>query len=178
MTATIAETPPADRRIRAPRFLLAIPSWIWYAAFFAVPVALVIVSSFGQKVAGSAGRVDLSNPNLDQYSEALSDTFFTVLKQGMRTSIIGTALCLLIGLPFAYFLAVKVSERRRGLLLVLLMIPFFTNFLIRTLAWRIVLAPKGLIYNTLVDWGLLGSRLDVLAAGSACRSASSTTTCR
>ena len=60
-------------------------------------MALVIVSSFGQKVAGSAGRVDLSNPNLDQYSEALSDTFFTVLKQGMRTSIIGTALCLLIG---------------------------------------------------------------------------------
>src|SRR5688572_16038952 len=99
MTATIAETPPAERRIRAPRFLLAVPSWIWYAAFFAVPVALVIVSSFGQKVAGSAGRVDLSNPNLDQYSEALSDTFFTVLKQGMRTSIIGTVLCLLIGLP-------------------------------------------------------------------------------
>ena len=162
MTATIAQGPPAERRIRAPRFLLAIPSWIWYVAFFAVPVALVIISSFGQKVAGSAGRVDLSNPNLDQYSDALSDTFFTVLKQGMRTSIIGTVLCLLIGLPFAYFLAVKVSERRRGLLLVLLMIPFFTNFLIRTIAWKIVLAPRGFLSNLLIDWGLRDTPIQLL----------------
>jgi spermidine/putrescine transport system permease protein len=162
VTATIAETPPSGRRVRPPRFLLAIPSWIWYAAFFAVPVALVIVSSFGEKVAGSAGRVDLSNPNLDQYSEALSDTFFTVMKQGMRTSIIGTVLCLLIGLPFAYFLAVKVSERRRGLLLVLLMIPFFTNFLIRTIAWKIVLAPRGFLSNLLIDWGLRDTPIQLL----------------
>ena len=162
MSATIAGPPPAKRGFRAPKFLLAVPSWIWYVLFFAIPVALVVVSSFGTKVPGSAGRVDLSNPNLDQYREALGDTFFTVLRQGMRTSIIGTVLCLLIGLPFAYFLAVKVSEKRRGLLLMLLMIPFFTNFLIRTVAWKIVLAPRGFIANTLIDWGIRDTPIQLL----------------
>ena len=167
MTATIAEPPPDKRGIRAPKFLLAAPSWIWYVIFFAVPVALVVVSSFGEKVAGSAGRVDLSSPNLDQYREALGlgdadNTFFTVLKQGMRTSIIGTTLCLFIGMPFAYYLAVKVSEKWRGLLLMLLMIPFFTNFLIRTIAWKIVLAPRGFIANTLIDWGIRDTPIQLL----------------
>ena len=167
MTATIAGPPPVKRGIRAPKFLLAVPSWIWYVIFFAVPVALVVVSSFGEKVQGSAGRVDLSNPNLEQYREALGlgeadNTFFTVLQQGMRTSIIGTTICLLIGLPFAYFLAVKVAEKWRGLLLMLLMIPFFTNFLIRTIAWKIVLAPRGFISNTLIDWGVRDTPIQLL----------------
>jgi spermidine/putrescine transport system permease protein len=162
MTATIAGPPPDKRRLRAPKFVLAIPSWIWYAAFFAVPVLLVVISSFGEKVQGSPGRVTLDNPNFAQYEAALSDTFFTVLKQGMRTSIIGTFLCLVVAFPIAYFLAVKVSERRRGLLLALLMIPFFTNFLIRTIAWKIVLAPNGFLSNLLIDWGLRDSGIKVL----------------
>jgi spermidine/putrescine transport system permease protein len=148
--------------MRAPKFLLAIPAWIWYVVFFAVPVALVVVSSFGQKVPGSAGRVELSDPSFDQYREALSDTFFTVMRQTMRTAIVGTALCLVVAFPVAYYLATKVSPRFRGLLLGLLMIPFFTNFLIRTLSWRIVLAPQGFLSNWLVDVGVRDTPLQVL----------------
>ncbi|MFA5775575.1 MAG: ABC transporter permease, partial [Ilumatobacteraceae bacterium] len=73
-----------------------------------------------------------------------------------------TALCLVISLPVAYYLATKVSESKRGLLLALLIVPFFTNFLIRTMAWRIVLAPKGFVSNLLVDWGLRDSGLNLL----------------
>ena len=79
----------------------------------------------------------------------------------MRTTLLGTALCLLIAFPLAYLLAIKL-HRGKGLVLALLAIPFFTNFLIRTLAWRIVLAPKGLISNTLLDWGLINQRLNLL----------------
>jgi len=162
--ARVAEPrPPAagrTRRLRAPRFLLAIPAWLWWAAFFVVPVALVVVSSFGEKVQGSAGRVSLDDPSLGRYRDALDD-FRTTLLQGMRTSLTGTALCLLIGFPVAYFLAVKV-RRRKGLLLALLMIPFFTNFLIRTVAWRIVLAPKGFLSNLLIDWGWRDRGLEIL----------------
>ena len=65
-------------------------------------------------------------------------------------------------LPLAYLLAIKI-QHGKGLVLALLAIPFFTNFLIRTLAWRIVLAPKGLISNTLLDWGLIDEqRLNLL----------------
>ena len=58
-------------------------------------------------------------------------------------------LCLLIGFPFAYWLAVKVSAKWRGLLLGLVIVPFWTSFLIRTVAWRIVLAPEGFISHWL-----------------------------
>jgi len=161
LAETIAAPPPA-RRSRVPRFLLAVPSWIWYALFFLVPVVLVIVSSFGEKIPGSAGRVSLSNPSLERYREAFGSTFFQVMKQTIYTTLIGTTLCLLIGLPLAYYLATKVSVRWRGLLLALLMIPFFTNFLIRTLAWRIVLAPRGFVSNFLIDHNLRDQPLHLL----------------
>jgi spermidine/putrescine transport system permease protein len=158
---TIAAPPPA-RRSRVPRFLLAVPSWIWYALFFLVPVVLVIVSSFGQKIPGSAGRVSLSNPSLERYREAFGSTFFKVMKQTIYTTLIGTTLCLVIGLPLAYYLATKVSVKWRGLLLAALMIPFFTNFLIRTLAWRIVLAPRGFLSNFLIDHNLRDQPIHLL----------------
>ena len=148
-----------------PKFGLALPASLWWVVFFMVPVVLVIAASFGSKVPGSAGRVSYSTLTLQNYRDALAGgfngTFFKVLIQGMRTTVLGTALCLLIAFPLAYLLAIKV-RRGKGLVLALLAIPFFTNFLIRTLAWRIVLAPKGLISNTLLDWGLINHRLSLL----------------
>jgi len=169
MTIAIGTSNPATvtrSRLRLPKFGLALPAMLWWIVFFVVPVVLVIAASFGSKVPNSAGRVSYSELSMDNYDEALSGgldgTFFTVLKQGMRTTLVGTALCLLIAFPLAYLLAVKL-QRGKGIVLALLAVPFFTNFLIRTLAWRIVLAPKGLISNTLIDWGLIGNRgLDLL----------------
>ena len=152
-------------RLRLPKFILAVPAWAWWVAFFLVPVVLVIAASFGSKVPNSAGRVSYDHLSLDNYREAVEggfDGLFTkVLVQGMRTTILGTFLCVVVAFPLAYLLATKI-KRGKGIVLALLAIPFFTNFLIRTLAWRIVLAPKGLISNTLVDWGLLNRRLDLL----------------
>ncbi|MFZ4810825.1 MAG: ABC transporter permease subunit [Ilumatobacteraceae bacterium] len=164
-TTSAAATAPAKRRTRLPNFLLAIPAGGWWVAFFVVPVVLVIAASFGEKVPGSAGRVSYSNLTLGNYREALAgglDGLFTkVLLQGMRTTILGTFLCLVIAFPIAYLLAVKVKAGK-GLVLAALAVPFFTNFLMRTLAWRIVLAPKGLISNTLLSWGLIDERLQLL----------------
>ena len=152
-------------RARVPRFGLALPASLWWLAFFVVPVVLVVAASFGSKVPNSAGRVSYSSLSLDNYREALEGgldgTFFKVLIQGMRTTVLGTALCLLIAFPLAYLLAIKI-RRGKGIVLALLAVPFFTNVLIRTLAWRIVLAPKGLISNTLLDWGLINQRLNLL----------------
>lgn len=163
MTGAVATT--ANRRGRLPRFALALPVWVWWALFFAVPVILVVVASFGTKVPNSPGRVSYDQFTLDNYREALAggfDGLFTkVLVQGMRTTVLGTILCLVIAFPIAYLLAVKVRVGK-GIVLGLLAVPFFTNFLMRTLAWRIVLAPKGLISNTLVDWGVLDRGLQVL----------------
>lgn len=164
MTATIGAQsgPPRSRfRLRAPRFLLAIPSFAWYLFLFVVPVALVVVNSFGSKIAGVPGKVDLSSPGLDRYRDVVNGSFTTVLKQTMRTSILGTALCLLISLPVAYYLAFKVGPKAKTIVLALLMVPFFTNYLLRTLAWKIVLQPKGFVSNFLQDthWFTFGQAL-------------------
>ena len=155
-------TPPRKRRSFVPKFALAVPSSLWYIGFFVVPLVFIVVYSFGSKIQGTAGDVDTSHPTLARYGDALSSTFFQVLKQTLRTSIIGTALCLLIGFPVAYFIAVKVPPRWRGVLLGLVIIPFWTNYLIRTIAWRIVLSPKGFFSNWLQDVGLRDSNIQLL----------------
>ena len=67
-------------------------------------------------------------------------------------------MCLLIGLPVAYFAAFKVSEKWKTIILALVVIPSFTSFLIRTVAWRIPLAPNGEFSRWLTDIGLVGDR--------------------
>lgn len=148
-------------RMRWSLSLLASPLLLWCIFLFIIPISLILVNSFGTKVLGSPGQVDLSDPSLDRYREALSGSFRSVLGQTITTSLTGTALCFAIGLPVAYFLAFKVNQRAKVAVLVLFMIPFFTNFLLRTLSWRIVLQPNGLISNFLQDdhWFTFGQVL-------------------
>lgn len=164
MTSALAapvDPPPQKFRLHAPKFALAIPAFVWYAFLFVIPVALVIVNSFGSKLQGTPGKVDLSSPGLDRYREVVNGDFTDVLRQTMKTSLLGTALCLLISLPIAYYLAFKVGPRAKVAVLALLMVPFFTNFLLRTLAWKIVLQPKGFVSNFLQDshWFTFGQAL-------------------
>ena len=63
---------------------------------------------------GSAGDVDTGPPTLDNYGDALSATFFQVLRPTLRIAIIGTVLCLLIGFPLAYFIAVRCLRAGAG----------------------------------------------------------------
>ncbi len=162
MAATLGAQPPRQRTwLRAPKFALAIPSFVWYAFLFIVPVALVVVNSFGKKISGAPGKVDLSSPNLDRYHEVVSGSFRSLLKQTMFTSLLGTTLCLVISLPVAYLLAFKVGPKAKTAVLALLMVPFFANFLLRTLAWRIVLQPEGFLSHFLQSghWFTLGQSL-------------------
>lgn len=141
--------------------LLTIPAALWWAAFFITPVVLVVVASFGTKVSGSAGQVSFAHPGLDRYHDAFSGTVFHVVLQGLQTSLLGTLICFVVAFPMAYYLATRVRNHK-GLLLALLMIPYFTNFLVRTIAWRIVLAPNGLLSTLLQDWGWRAHALNVL----------------
>ncbi|WP_018155306.1 ABC transporter permease [Demetria terragena] len=140
---------------------LAFPTWAYAVFFFVVPVALVLFYSFGYKP-DEFTAVATDSLTFDRYGEALSGTFLTTFGHTLRISILGTALCLLISVPFAYWLAVKVSPGRRGLLLALVMIPFWTNFLVRTLGWQIMLSPQGFLSDGLQSLGLTDSPLEIL----------------
>lgn len=154
------------RRLRAPRFALALPAWIWFVFFFAIPVLWIVYYSFGYKP-DIFHTIATDKLSFDQYREALSGTFLHVFSQTLQISIVGTLLCLLIGFPFAYWLATRVSPRWRSVLLGLVIVPFFVNFLVRTVGWFIILSPAGPLSTLLQDWSIRSEPLHLLQTRSA-----------
>jgi spermidine/putrescine transport system permease protein len=118
--------------------LLVLPASAWYLILLVLPLAIIVVFSFGERVAtgGYRGGFTLAN-----YAAALEhpEPFITSLV----LSIAGTLACLLVGLPLAYYIATRAGHRK-ALFMVLLVIPFWTSFLIRTYAWLLILGPEGM----------------------------------
>ena len=118
--------------------VLLVPASLWYLLLLVAPIIIVVVFSFGHSgtTGGYAGGF-----TTDNYADLAKniDPFVT----SIRLSIVGTILCLLVGLPLAYYIATR-AGRRKGLFIVLLVIPFWTSFLIRTYAWLTILGPDGL----------------------------------
>src|SRR6185436_1906810 len=116
---------------------LIAPAALWYVVLLVSPIVLVIVFSFGTR-----NRTGGYTPGFtfENYAAAIKspDPFLTSL----FLSTVGTILCLLVGLPLAYFIATR-ARKRKALLIVLLVIPFWTSFLIRTYAWLLILGQDG-----------------------------------
>ena len=136
--------------------MLALPSIIWYSLFFVVPIGYIVYYSFGTKDISLLLPVDLTRLTTANYSQVFDETFFTVFRATLRVAVIATVLCVVIGLPVAYFAAFKVGEKWRAAILALVVVPSFTSFLIRTVAWRIPLAPNGSFSRFLMDLGWVG----------------------
>lgn len=143
------------------KFGLAIPAWVWLLVFFVAPIFMVIVFSFGYKPSIFATHA-LDHLSFDRYLEALSPTFFSTFLNTLWIGILGTLLCLVIGGPVAYWIAVKAPPSKRGLLLALVMVPFWTNFLVRTIGWQVILAPEGWLSQLLQGIGVIPGPLDLL----------------
>ena len=156
--------PPRRIRLRAPSFALALPSILWYLFFFILPILLIVWYSFGVKntASGTGVPVSMGNKTLQNYRDAFSPTFFTVFKSTLKISIVATGLCFVFGFPVAYFLVFKITEKWKGILLALVVVPSFTSFLIRTLAWRIPLAANGELSKWMQDVGLIAGPINVL----------------
>ena len=117
--------------------LLVLPAAAWYLILLLLPLGLVIVFSFGERdpSGGYAGGFSLEN-----YATVLRTPGAIVTSLTLAVS--GTLLCLLVALPLAYFIATR-AGRRKSLFILLLVIPFWTSFLIRTYAWLLILGPEG-----------------------------------
>jgi len=135
--------------------------------FFIAPIAVIVVYSFGAKDSSKLVPVDLSSLSFDNYGNVFSETFFKVFKGTLQIAVTATALCLLVGFPVSYFLAFKVSERWRAILLGLVIVPSFASFLMRTVAWRIPLSANGEFSQWLQDIGLVGAPLNILGTRTA-----------
>jgi spermidine/putrescine transport system permease protein len=129
-------------------FLLGLPGYAYLILFFAVPMLIIFVYSFGTRSA--TGKTVLGDWNVESYRRLFDDLVLGILWRSLWLAAATTAISLLLAYPFAYYIASR-GPRLRNLLLVLVMIPFWTNFLVRTYAWRLILGRNGPL-SVLLGW--------------------------
>ncbi|ABY34900.1 MAG TPA: ABC transporter permease [Chloroflexus aurantiacus] len=131
-----------QRRDRVRLLLLLSPGLLWLLLFFALPLVIILVYSFMTNDA--LGRV-VYQPTLDNYITIFTQSLYVnAYWRSIWTSVLTTVICLLIGYPLALFIA-RSPQQWRMPLLMLILIPFWTNFLVRIYAWQIILANNGII---------------------------------
>jgi spermidine/putrescine transport system permease protein len=151
---------PARRRA-LPYFLLG-PGLLWLVVFFVVPMFFMGVVSLEQ---GSLEEGFTFNWHFENFSNALSDFQSQFLRSFLYAGV-ATALCLLIAYPLAYTIAFK-AGRWKNLLLFIVIAPFFTTYLIRTLAWQTILSDSSAVVDFLKTIAIVpddGRVLDTPAA--------------
>ena len=139
-------------------WLLLSPLLLWVALFVVAPTLIMLVYSFGRR--GTLGGVVLEFTT-ENYAAVLDPTYLHIMVRSVIYSGITTILCLVMGYPVAYYIG-RAEERWRNLLLMMVMIPFWTSFLIRTYAWVTILKSEGLMNGLLLNWGLILQPFEML----------------
>ncbi|MER7907440.1 ABC transporter permease, partial [Streptomyces sp. NPDC095614] len=141
--AEAAVRKPSTRRRLVPYWLL-LPGILWLLVFFALPMVYQASTSVQT---GSLEKGFEVTWHVRTYWDALTD-YYPQFVRSLLYAGTATLLCLLLGYPLAYLIAFK-AGRWRNLVLVLVVAPFFTSFLIRTLAWKTILADGGAVVDAL-----------------------------
>lgn len=144
------------RAIRS-AYLMLSPSLIWLLLFLVFPVITIGVISFTTNAEFGGILYEFST---EAYRVAFSSLYAKVIWQSISWAFIATAICLVIAYPFAYFIAH--AGKWKNLLLLLIMIPFWTNLLVRLYAWIIILNNHGVINNTLMSLGVISEPIKLL----------------
>jgi spermidine/putrescine transport system permease protein len=139
-------------------YLFLLPGGMWLLVFFVAP--LIVMASVSLQT-GSLGQGYAMTWNFGVYPEMISQ-YSGFFIRSVIYALIVTALCLLLGYPLAYTIAFR-GGRAKSILLLLVILPFFTSFIIRTLAWKLILADNGFVLGTLKEIGILDSGFRVLA---------------
>jgi hypothetical protein len=152
-TAPMAAVRPyrVPLRSRLGGVVFILPGVAWLAIFFILPLFIIVAVSFATR--DPAGHVTFANPTLDNYLTATRPEYLTALWNSLRYAAITTILSILIGYPIAYWIS-RYGGARKNLLLVLVMLPFWTSYLIRTYAWMIILRDTGVLNSVLQGVGL------------------------
>lgn len=130
--------------------LLGYPYYLWILIFIFLPLVLVVYFSLISKTDGSL--------TLENYYRFLDPIYLEVFYRSIFLSLISTLICLLIGYPMAWILA-NMEKKKRSFWVMLIIIPMWMNFLLRTYAWMTILEKKGLINSILNYFGFEGWNL-------------------
>jgi len=139
-------------KVRKSEILATVPSFVWLGLFVFIPFVIIFVISF--KPTLPSGGID-EGWSLDAWRSLRDPGYPGLLLYTLIISAVTTVACLVLALPVAWHLA-RVSERWRSVLLLLVIIPFWTNFVIRVFAWQQILHAEGAIARLLRAMGVLG----------------------
>jgi spermidine/putrescine transport system permease protein len=134
------------------------PAAFWMGCFVVLPLVLVVLVSFMER--GLHGGIEYQF-TISNYTKMINPMYARILWSSVELSILTTVICLITGYPFAYFIA-KAPKAVRGILLMLMILPFWTNSLVRTYAWIMLLRTEGLLNNILLHFGLIAAPLQML----------------
>ena len=157
------------RRARGPRSAVAepgwliAPAWLYHTVLLAAPLVIVVAYAFADREGFFTITFGLYTENLERLWDPV---YLRIYRDTFIAAGVGTVGCLLIGYPFAYWLGTRV-HRHRTLLLLLVIVPFWTSILIRTYAWALLLRPRGPLYGVLHGLGLIDGPLNLLGSSRA-----------
>ena len=134
------------------------PSVFWLGVFFVMPLTIIFIYSFFQR--GVYGGIEYIF-SLNNYVRVIDPLYLKPVLRSVYIAFLNTIICLIIGYPLAYFISNQ-SQNKKNLLLFLVILPFWTNFLVRTYAWMIILRTEGLINNLLIGLNLIQEPLELL----------------
>jgi spermidine/putrescine transport system permease protein len=137
---------PRTRRERLTLSVLVSPTLFWLIFFFTIPLVIIIIYSFLDR--GKFGGI-VWEFQFDNYVRFADQLYIRIFIRSFIIALITTVICLLIGYPMAYWMASQPLKKRNTYLL-LIMLPFWTNFVVRTYAWRMILARQGQINQLLI----------------------------
>ena len=141
-------TPRSDNRTLMQKFAAA-PHVFWSALFIIIPLVFVAYYAFTNK------DFQFTTENIAVF---FTPRYLKVFWRSVKLALIATGICLVIGYPMAYFMS-KTSPKKQKILLMLIMLPMWMNFLIRTYAWMVILQNTGIINSFLAFVGLPGVRI-------------------
>jgi len=149
----------ATRQNRGMLSILLSPALFWLMLFFVIPLVIVFVVSFSKRSLLGVVEYDF---NLDNYRRVFTDTIYLrILWKSLWLAIVNTALCLVIAYPFAFLIA-RQTPKNQNILIFLVMVPFWTNFLVRTYALIFILRDTGLVNNILIGLGVINQPLVIM----------------
>jgi spermidine/putrescine transport system permease protein len=153
---------PFLNRIRESRsaqgLVLISPALGYLLLFLILPFLLVVILSFLTR--GPYGNV-VYRINLENYARLVDPLYLRILSYSVSTAALTTLATILIGYPLAYYIA-RVPARQRPALLFLILVPFWTNFIIRIYAWIMILRTEGLLNTFLINLGIIQEPLNIL----------------
>jgi spermidine/putrescine transport system permease protein len=155
VTASAKPAQPGRLRSNLLTAALIAPTGLWYVLLLVAPLAIVFVFSFGTRARNGGYEPAFV---LDNYTRALSKPQPFI--DSLWMAAFGTIACVLVAYPLAYFIATR-ARKRKSLMILLLVVPFWTSFLIRTYAWLLILSP-GIGIGAWIGALFGGDRLDLL----------------